>query len=137
MAIYKNASLTVTGNDISSDLRSLAFNHSAEEADDSAMGDDTRSSAGSLERWTIEGEVNQQFGAGNVDAVFATRIGTTVGFVLRAYASATKDSANPKYTGTGLITEYVPMSGSVGDQFIGTFSIVSAGSLTRTVPQAT
>lgn len=134
MAIYRNAKLTVAGTDISSRIRTVAFNHSAEEQGDTAMGDDTRSSAGGLERWTIEGEANQEFGSGNIDSVFATRVGTTASIVLRPFASATALAAtNPKYSGSGLVTEYVPMSGSVGDQFICTFSIVAAGAITRSI----
>lgn len=135
MAIYKNAKLTVGGTDVSAFLRSVAFNHSAEEQDDTAMGDDTRSSAGGLQRWTIEGEANQSFGTtSQLDVVFATTIGTTQTVVLRPFASATGLAAtNPKYSGSGLITEYVPMSGSVGDQFVATFSIVAAGSITRAI----
>jgi hypothetical protein len=135
MAIYRNALLKFAGVDVTTQLRSLAANESAEEQDDTAMGDTTRSSAGGLLRWTIEGEANQSFGTTTqLDVAFATRVGTTQTVVWRPFASATSLAAtNPKYSGTGLLTEYVPMSGSVGDQFIATFSIVSAGTRTRTI----
>lgn len=135
MPIYKKAKLTVAGEDISTQLRSLAYNEASEEQDDTAMGDDTRSGAGGLLRWTIEGEANQSYGtATKLDDVFATRVGTTQTIVWRHTTTATAlAKANPKYSGTGLITEYVPFSGAVGDQHIATFSIVSAGSRTRTV----
>ena len=134
MTIYNKAKLVVGAVDISTDLRSLAYNEAVEEVDDTAMGDNTRSSAGGLIRWTIEGEANQEYGAGSLDAAFATKVGTVVAVVWRHTTTATAASAAiPKYTGNGLITEYVPMGGSVGDQKIATFSIVSAGDRTRLI----
>ena len=66
--------------------------------------------------------------------MFATRVGQTVALVWRHTSSATAVSeANPRYSGTGLITEYVPMSGAVGDVKVGSVSIVAAGSRTRAV----
>lgn len=133
MAIYRRARLIVGGIDISTSLRSLSYNEASEEVDDTAMGDDTRSSAGGLIRWTIEGEANQSYGTTTkLDLAFATKVGTTVACIWRHTTSATAVStANPKYSGTGLITEYVPQSGTVGDQEVATFSIVSAGTRTR------
>jgi hypothetical protein len=132
MAIYRNAKLVVGGVNVSLALRSLSANESAEEQDDSAMGDTTRSSAGGLLRWTLEGEGNQSFST-SFDQAFATKVGTTVACRWRPdNATATAPTTgNPVYSGTGLITEYVPMTGSVGDQAIATFSIVSAGARTR------
>lgn len=132
MAVYSNAKLTVGGVDISSDVRTLAYNETAEELDDTAMGDDTRTSAGGLIRWTIEAEANQSYGTGSVDAALATNVGQAVSIVWRHTSTATAITAdNPKYSGSGLITNYTPMSGSVGDQHVASFSIVSAGSRTR------
>lgn len=134
MTIFNKAMLSVGGIDISTDLRSMAFNESVEELDDTAMGGDTRSSAGGLVRWTIEGEANQAYGAAALDAAFATKVGTVVACIWRHTTTATTLSADiPKYIGQGLITEYVPIGGSVGDQKIATFSIVSAGNRTRTI----
>jgi len=135
MTIYKDAKLVVGGIDVSTQLRSLAYNEAVEEADDTAMGDGTRSSAGGLIRWTIEGEANQSYGtATKLDLAFATKVGTTQTIVWRHTTTATAlTTANPKYSGTGLLTEYVPQSGSVGDQHVATFSIVSAGTRTRTI----
>lgn len=133
MAIYNKARLIAGSTTLDTYIRSMAFNHSAEELDDTAMGDDTRTSAGGLERWTIECEFNQAFGASTPDATFATAVGTVLSLVWRHTTTATAvTTANPKYAGSGLITEYVPQAGSVGDQKTSTVSIVSAGDATRT-----
>lgn len=135
MAVYRNAKFTVGGTDVSSYLRSLALNHSGEALDDTAMGDDTRTNAGGLEAWTIEAEFNQFFSSSTgPDSVFATLVNNTASVVVQPFASAAKPTgSSPEYTGSGLITEYVPMSGNVGDQFISTVSIAAAGSLTRAI----
>lgn len=134
MAIYRYPKFSFAGNDVSTQLRSLAFNQSAEEQDDTAFGDDTRSSAGGLKRWGFEGEGHQSFGTTTqFDVAFATRVGKTGAVLFRPYATATGtvDKTNPKYTGTGLLTSYPPAQGAVGDQLVVPFSIVSAGALTR------
>jgi len=134
MAIYNKAKLVFAGVDVSSYVRSLAYNESAEELDDTAMGDDTRTSAGGLGRWTIEAELNQAYGATGPDFAFATKVGTAQSMIWRHTTTATAlSTANPKYTGSGLLTEYVPQAGSVGDQETCTISIVSAGDRTRAV----
>ena len=135
MTIYNKAHLTVGGIDVSTQLRSLAVNEGSEEVDDTAMGDTTRSAAGGLLTWTLEGECNQSYGTTTkVDVAFATKIGTAVACVWRHTTTATALSAAiPKYSGTGLLTAYVPQSGSVGDQHICSFSIVAAGTRTRAI----
>lgn len=134
MAIYNKARLIANSVTLDSYIRTLAFNHSAEEVDDTAMGDDTRTSAGGLQRWTIEAEFNHG-GATGAEAAFATSVGKTITVVLRHTTTSTANSAsNPRYSGSGLVTEYVPgIQGSVGDQKISSVSIVSAGTLTRAV----
>jgi len=135
MAVYNKAHLKVNSVNVSSYVRSLAYNESAEELDDTAMGDDTRTSAGGLLRWTIEAELNQAYGASTPDAAFATVVGTVVACVWKHSTTGTATGAVtgiPVYTGNGLITEYVPQAGSVGDQKTCTVSIVSAGNRTRT-----
>lgn len=137
MSIYNNAQLIVNSKDLSSYVRTLAYNESAEEVDDTAMGDDTRTSAGGLIRWTIEAELNQEFATSSgatPDNTLATVVGTAQSVQWRPTTTSTAlNAANPKYTGSGLITEYVPMTGAVGDQKITNLSIVSAGTRTRAI----
>ena len=134
MAIYKNAKFTVGGTDISTHIRRLAFNRSAETVDDTAMGDDTRTNAGSLEVWGFEGECNQAYSSGSPDAVFATNVGESVSIVFRHTSTSTGlATSNPKYSGSGVVSAYTPADGSVGDQHVSTFSIVAGGTLPRSV----
>ena len=137
MAVYKNAIFKFGGNALSTYVRSIAFAHEAEELDDTVMGDDTRSAEGGLQMWSIEGTMTQEFGTGaKPDATFATRIGTTdsVVFWPGATATTTPSDTAPKYSGTGLLTSYSPQANeSVGDRSECSFSIVAAGTLTRSV----
>ena len=135
MAIYSKARLIVGGVTLDTQLRSLAVNEGSEAQDDTAMGDTTRSAAGGLLTWTIEGEGNQSFGTATpFDLAFGAKVGTVVACVWRHTTVATANAVtNPRYSGNGLITAYQPMGGSVGDQQISTFSIVAAGTRARAV----
>lgn len=137
MAVYKNAIVKFAGSDLSTYVRQVAFVHEAEENDDTVMGDDTRSSEGGLAVWSLEGTMTQAFGTGDKpDATFATRVGKTdtVTFWPDATSTGTLSESTPRYSGTGLLTSYTPQANeSVGDRQECSYSIVAAGSLTRTI----
>lgn len=128
MAIYKNAHFTATGANLSSFVRSLTFTEGGEPQDDTAMGDDTRSNAGGLKTWALEVEMNQSFATNGPDATFRGKNMTTMAIVFRPDATGVS-TTNPERTGTGLIAEYTPNTGNVGDQMICRVSILAAGEL--------
>ena len=137
MAVYNKAILKVGSTNLQSYVRSAAFNHSAEELDDTVMGDTSRTSAAGLDRVSIEVEMNQSFGSTGPDSVFATLVGpgksASAVFWPDATATSTPSASAPKYSGTAVITEYVPVSGNVGDQQVCTVSIVNGNTWTRAI----
>lgn len=131
-SILKNAFVSIAGVDLSDHVRTVGWPLGVERQDDTVMGDNARSFVGGLETWTLTVEFNQDYASSKVDATLGPVIGTVVAVILRPDTGA-KSATNPEWTGNGLIADYTPVAGSVGDVAIATVEIIQAGSLTRGV----
>ena len=128
--ILEDAFVSVDGNDISSSVKSVTVNISAEMQDDTTMGDDTKSNKGGLKNWSAEVELLQDFASGQLDSILFPLVGTTVAVIFRP-TSAAVSASNPNYTGNGTVESYPPLGGTVGDLASTTISIQPAGTLSR------
>jgi len=132
--VFTDAFVSVDGNDISDHVKSVTLNYSADAPDNTVMGDDTKSgAAGGLKNWDISIEVLQDFAASQIDSIFFPLVGTAFTVILRPVKSTVVGAGNPNYTGTGLLTTFNPIGGSVGDLATTSISIQSAGTLSRAV----
>lgn len=125
-----DASVTVGGTDLSDHVRQVSINVSAEELDDTAMGDDWHSRLAGLKDWSVTVEWNQDFAASSVDATIWAAFGTTAAIVFKP-TSAAVGATNPSYTGDALISDYTPIDSSVGDLAVVSTTWPGAGALAR------
>lgn len=135
MAIWKNAFISIAGTDHSADCRSLNMPEGVETVDDTAMGDDFRSNAASLETWTISAEFNAAFGASSIEDTLSTiqaAAAKSAALIVRP-DSAVVGAGNPQWAGTGILTSLQVVQGAVGDQHIITAEFVAGSALARTV----
>lgn len=130
MTILKDAFVEWNSTDLSSFVRSVSLPYEAEETDDTAMGQDTRTQAGGLYVWTATVELFAGEGAGEPNAVLFPDIGTRQSLIIRP-TSSTVSSTNPNYTGTALLRQINPMEGEVGDQQMMTAEFSAGGDLSR------
>lgn len=131
MAILKDAYLSVNGVDLSSYLRDATFTHGSETVDDTAMGDNTRSAANSLETISFSATLHQAFASAGPDQTLNGLVGGAAVTIIYGPGGATASTTNPHYSFSGVVTEYNPGSGTVGDQMVCTFSAVAAGDISR------
>jgi len=127
---YKDVYVSLGGTEISDHVKSVTLNQSIETIDQTAMGDSTRTFRKGLDGWTAEFEFHQDFAASEFDAIWAVATDNLLAVELRP-ANTTVSATNPKYTGTGLVTSYSPLGGTVGDGAMAPVSIVANTSLTR------
>jgi hypothetical protein len=127
--VLTDASVVINSVDLSDHVRSVTINASAEEVDDTNMGDTARVRLPGLLDWSIDIEMAQDFAASEVDAtlwpLFSNK--TTFTVVVKP-TSAAVGATNPTYTGTGALFEYHPLDGAVGDLCTTPVTILSAGS---------
>ena len=109
-----DAYVSVGGNDLSSDVKSVTLNYSAAIQDNTAMGDTSMARISGLKDWSLDIEFNQDFAAAALDSILFSLVGVASVVAVRPVSGAASTS-NPEYGGTGLIEGYAPISGAVGD----------------------
>lgn len=111
-------------------VRGVTLNVSADELDDSAMGDTYRSRIGGLKSFSVSPEFNSDFAASAVDATIWPLLGTTTTVKVRPTSSAI-GATNPEYSGSVLVSQYNPFGNSVGDLATVSVQWPGAGTLSR------
>lgn len=129
---FIDATLSVNAVDLSDFVRSVTLEVSADELDDTAMGDTYRSRIGGLKDWSVAVEFNSDFAASAVDTTLFPLLGTVVEVKIRPTSGAIS-STNPEYVGNVLISQVNPMDNAVGDLATVSVTWPGAGTLTRDV----
>lgn len=113
-----NAYFALNGTSYSANVRRISLTDEVGTVDVTAMGATTRANMKSLKNWSLEVEFNQDFAASALDSVISPLMALTAAEVsveIRGN-NATVTTSNPKWTATSaIITNYNPVSGSVGD----------------------
>lgn len=126
------AQVDLDANNITDHVQGVRFNYEAEQQDDTAMGDTTRSMMGGLKTWDFDLELMQDWAGSNIDSIIFPLVGTQVTVIVRP-TSAIRSATNPDYTGTCLVVGYQPIGNAVGELAKTTIKLVNAGTLSRTV----
>lgn len=129
--VLNDALVSINGVDLSDHVKSVSIEYSAEMVDDTAMGDDTKSSKGAMKNWSASVEFHQDYAAASVDATLFPLVGSTVAVIFRPVKSTAVGATNPNYSGNGTIESYPPMGGAVGELAGTSVSIKAASTLTR------
>lgn len=111
---FIDADVRVNAVDLSDFVTAVTLNISADELDDTAMGDTYRSRIGGLKDWSVTVEFNQDFAASAPDVSLFSLLGTSVAFLVKA-TSAANSATNPQYSGNVLVSQINPFANSVGD----------------------
>jgi len=127
-----------TGTDeraLTSYVKSLTLNYSRAEVDDTCMGDEGIARLRGLIDWNLDLEFAQDFGSGLLDAMLYPMMTTTKASLTVTVRPTTSNvgTGNPNYRGEGLIFEYTPASGSVGDLATASASIRCAANASTVV----
>jgi hypothetical protein len=113
--VYKNAYLSIAGNDLSPYLAECQTDISHEEVDVTVHGDTARHGIPGMQNWYITAVFNQSFTAAEIDSIISPLVGAASpsAIVFKPNGSTTSGN-NPKWTGNGRIFEYPVISGAVG-----------------------
>ena len=128
--VATDLSVTIDGNDVSDHVTNVSFTYLGEAQENTAMGDATRKRIGGLKDWNVTVEFNQDYAAGQVDALMFPLVGTTFTIIILPTSSAV-GAGNPSFSGTSFMENYNPIQGSVGEVITTSISLLAAGTLTR------
>lgn len=118
MAIFnlRDASVVYNSVNISDHVRSVRIVMTAEDLDATAMGATSRTHVPGLRDDRMEFDLFQDHASGSVDATFSAQVGVAAGVtVVVKPTSAAVSATNPSYTMTGVLLDYEPVSGEVGN----------------------
>lgn len=128
--VLTDASVTIAGNDISSDVSAVTINYSAEIQDNTVMGDTARGRIGGLLDWSVEIELVQDFANSALDSILFPLVGTQVTVAIKPTSSATSTS-NPDFNGNAILENYPMLGNTVGELATASISLQGDGALTR------
>jgi hypothetical protein len=127
---FIDAVVTVNGTDLTDHCNQVSFNYSADELDDTAMGDTHRSRIGGLKDSSVTLGFHADFAASEVDATLWPLRNTKTSVVVKP-RNAAVSATNPSYTGTYLVNQLTPISGSVGELATMNVTWPKSGALVR------
>lgn len=111
--VFKDPFFSVDGVDLSDRVESLTLTYEVGAESATAGGDVTENMLPALFNWGVEVNFRQDYAAAKVDATLFAKVGTNSALVIRPTV-AVVSATNPQFTGTGLLTNYTPLGGSVG-----------------------
>lgn len=126
--VFKDCYLSINGVALSDHVQSVTLEYSADEVEDTNMGDNTHKFMPStLKNWSLEAEFSQDYAANEVDAtLFGLIGGSAVAIEIRPTTSAAS-ATNPAYQGNGVVLNYNPISGSVGEKKLASCTVKPSG----------
>ncbi len=114
--VLKTVTLTVNAVDLSSRASSCEINSEKDLVDVTAFGANSKQNILGLGDGTISVDFFQDFAAASVDATLWPIHNNSTEVVITAKAtSAAVSATNPLYTMTGVLPNYTPLSGGVGE----------------------
>lgn len=129
--VLTNPFLSIDGLNLTQYIREVALSYSAEAVDETASGDGTMRHLGGLKNWSLSATLKQDYGSTAVDATLFDLVGSsTLAIVLRPTTAAV-GSGNPEFTATGMLEEYPPLGGAIGELHTSEISVASVTALQR------
>ena len=87
---------------------------------------------GGLKSGTLKIGLQQDVAAAAIDSIMWPFLGTVQTFEVRA-SNGVVGASNPRYTGSVVITEWNPLTGSVGDDATVSMSLPTTGAVARAI----
>ena len=128
--MLNNASVTINSVDLSSYVTSITLSQSADNLEDTAMGDTSRSYIGGLKSGSVDIEFNADFAASKTEATIFPLVGTSTAVVIKPVA-ASVSATNPSYTFNAIVTSWDTLNGSVSELATHSISWPITGSITK------
>ena len=130
--VFKDAYVSINSVDLSDHVRKVTINYTAEEQDDTNMGDTAKGRKAGLLDWKASVEFAQDFAGSSVDATCFPLVGAAAfAVVIRPVKGTVVGPTNPNYGGNAIMTEYTPMDGAVGTLATAPITLLGDGVLNR------
>jgi hypothetical protein len=131
--VLRNASVKINSIDLSDHMSSVSVETTADDIDVTAMGAGGRQHLAGIRNDQFTFEAFSDFAAAEIDAtLWPLMVTAGTVFLVEVWADGTTTSTtNPKYSGSCVMLEYNPISGSVGDASMTPLTLPVNGTITR------
>lgn len=112
--VITNANVSIGGVDLSSHITKVTLSTSRAEIETTTFGNTAKRRVAGLADSSVAIDFNQDFAAASVEATLYPLIGSTAAVIVKPNGTAT-GTANPSYTFSALVTEWMPLDAQVGE----------------------
>lgn len=112
--VITNANVSIGGVDLSSHITKVTLSTSRAEIETTTFGNTAVRRVAGLEDSSVAIDFNQDFAAASVEATLYPLLGSTAAVIVKPNGTAT-GTANPSYTFSALVTEWMPLDAQVGE----------------------
>ena len=130
--VLTNPRITLDGFDVSDHCTSVTFGTVYDLVEVTQMGDIAKKMVAGLEENSLSLELQQDFGVAQLESVIYPNRGLRVNCTVRP-VNAAVSATNPQYAFQVLISEWTPLSGSVGTLATATVNWPIYGEITKTI----
>ena len=130
--VLTNPRITLDGFDVSDHCTSVSFGTVYDLVEVTQMGDIAKKMVAGLEENTLSLELQQDFGVAQLESVIYPNRGLRVACTVRP-VNAAVSATNPQYAFQVLISEWTPLSGSVGELATVSVNWPIYGEITKTI----
>jgi hypothetical protein len=112
--VFNNPIITINSVDLTDRIAQVSLEMSFDEIETTAFGATARERVAGLGDHSFTASFHQDFSNGEVEATIYPLLGSTTAVTVKP-VNTTTTSTNPLYSFTVLVTEWAPISGSVGE----------------------
>jgi hypothetical protein len=112
--VITNANVSIGGVDLSSHITKVTLSTTRAEIETTTFGNTAVRRVAGLADNSVAIDFNQDFAASSVETTLYPLIGSTATVVVKPNGTAT-GTANPSYTFSALVTEWMPLDAQVGE----------------------
>jgi hypothetical protein len=112
--VITNANISIGGVDLSSHVTKVTLSTSRAEIETTTFGNTAVRRVAGLADSSVAIDFNQDFAAASVEATLYPLLGSTAAIIVKPNGTAT-GTANPSYTFSALVTEWMPLDAQVGE----------------------
>ena len=128
--VITNANVSIGGVDLSSHITKVTLSTTRAEIETTTFGNTAVRRVAGLADNSVAIDFNQDFAAASVETTLYPLLGSTATVVVKPNGTAT-GTANPSYTFSALVTEWMPLDAQVGELASASITWPIDGTLTK------
>ena len=130
--VLSDASVVINSVDLSDHVKGVTLNLGADEVDVSTMSSTAwKEFLAGLKEWSIDLTMSEDYSASSVNATLFPLVGASAVTTTVKPTSSAVGTTNPSFSGSTLVLDYPPVTGTTGQDAAPAVRLRGSGALTR------